>query len=138
MLDIADADFAARRARMVREQIARRGIMDERVLAAMRKVPREAFLPPELAEFAYDDTPLPIGAEQTISQPFIVPMMIEAAEVDPRDRALDVGTGSGYAAVVLSLFASEVFTIERHPVLFERARQRFEAWLRMTVAERAR
>ena len=99
-------DFAAARARMVDVQIARRGIRDAAVLDAMRTVPRERFVPKALAEFAYEDTPLPIGAEQTISQPFIVAAMIEAAmieaaEIGRQDRVLEVGAGSGYAAAAV-------------------------------------
>ena len=89
-------------ARMVERQIAARGIRDERVLSAMREVPREAFVPEDLREFAYDDTPLPISEGQTISQPYIVALMAEAAGIGPLDRVLEVGTGSGYAAAVLS------------------------------------
>src|SRR3954454_11815894 len=85
-------------ARMVERQIAARGIRDERVLAAMREVPREAFVPENLREFAHDDTPLPIAEGQTISQPYIVALMADAAGIGPLDRVLDVGTGSGYPA----------------------------------------
>jgi protein-L-isoaspartate(D-aspartate) O-methyltransferase len=93
--------------------VERLGIRDTRILEALREVPREAFLPPELHEFAYHDTPLPIGEGQTISQPFIVALMAQAAHIRPSDRVLEVGTGSGYAAAVLSRLAGEVFTIER-------------------------
>ena len=113
------------RERMVDVQIARRGIRSERVLRAMGEVPREAFVEPELEEFAYEDGPLPIGEGQTISQPYIVALMIEAAEIGPTDRVLEVGTGSGYAAAVMSRVAGRVFTIERHASLAEVARQRF-------------
>src|SRR3954468_15198813 len=89
-------------ARMVERQIAARGIRDERVLSAMREVPREAFVPENLREFAHDDTPLPISEGQTISQPYIVALMADAAGIGPLDRVLDVGTGSGHAAAVLS------------------------------------
>ena len=84
------------------------------VLEAMRRVPREAFVEPGFEEFAYEDRPLPIGEGQTISQPYIVALMIEAAEVKPGDRVLEVGTGSGYAAAVLSRIAGRVYAIERH------------------------
>src|SRR5712672_1254081 len=90
------------RERMVEAQIKRRGVRDRNVLEAMRIVPREAFVEPGFEEFAYEDSPLPIGQVQTISQPYIVAAMIEAAEVTPGDRVLEVGTGSGYAAAVLS------------------------------------
>ncbi len=121
-------DFETARAQMVRRQIAGRGITDSRVLDAMRTVPREAFVTESLAEFAYDDSPLPIEEGQTISQPLVVAEMIAAAAVGPADRVLDVGTGSGYSAAVLSRIAAEVYTIERHEGLSESARRRFE-WL---------
>src|SRR5262245_2117149 len=88
-------DFAALREDMVRRQIAARGVRDRRVLEAMRAVPREAFVPERLAEFAYDDTPLPIGEEQTISQPYVVALMLEGLELKPGDKALEIGAGSG-------------------------------------------
>jgi len=110
------------RARMVRTDIARRGVADPAVLAAMGTVPRERFVPAVQAAYAYDDCPLPIGEGQTISQPYIVALMAEAAEVGPSDRVLEVGTGSGYGAAVLSRASSEVWTIERHEALAERAR----------------
>ena len=114
------------RRRMVRRQIAGRGIGDLRVLAAMEKVPREAFLPDAMREFAYEDTPLPIEEGQTISQPYIVARMAEAAHVGPTDRVLEIGAGSGYAAAVLSELAQRVFTIERHPALADLARARLK------------
>lgn len=117
------ADGAAARERMVERQIAARGIRDPAVLAAMRAVPREAFLPPELAEFAYQDSPLPIGADQTISQPYIVALMAEALDVGPGDQVLEIGAGSGYAAAVLAEIVGEVYTVERHAELAERARR---------------
>lgn len=110
-------DFTALRHSMVDHQIASRGVKDERVLKAMRTVPREAFIPDHLAEFAYDDTPLPIEVEQTISQPYVVALMAEALEIHPEDRVLEVGAGSGYAAAVLGQVAHEVWAIERHQVL---------------------
>lgn len=112
------------RRRMVRRQIAGRGIGDARVLAAMEKVPREAFLPDAMREFAYEDTPLPIEEGQTISQPYIVARMAEAAHLSPGDRVLEIGAGSGYAAAVLSELAQQVFTVERHPALADLARAR--------------
>src|SRR2546423_12369473 len=118
-------DWTRQRERMVQRQVARRGVRDVRVLEAMREVPREAFVPEGLEEFAYEDSPLPIEAGQTISQPYIVAAMIEAAEVQPGDRALEIGTGSGYAAAVLSQIADQVYTIERHPELAETAKMRF-------------
>ena len=118
-------DLSRARERMVDIQIARRGVRDARILDAMRSVPREAFVETGFEEFAYEDGPLPIGEEQTISQPYIVALMTEAAEVKPGDRVLEVGAGSGYAAAVISRIAHKVFAIERHPSLGEAARQRF-------------
>ena len=108
----AAADFAALRERMVREQIAARGVTDRRVLAAMRKVPRHEFVPDIRRADAYQDRPLPIGRGQTISQPYVVALMTELAAVEPKSRVLEVGTGSGYQAAVLSELAGEVYTIE--------------------------
>jgi protein-L-isoaspartate(D-aspartate) O-methyltransferase len=107
---------------MVDRQLRRRGISDERVLAAMARVPREAFVPLDLAGVAYDDAALPIGEDQTISQPFIVATMCELLELDGSEHVLDVGTGSGYAAAVLDELASSVVSIERIPALAARAR----------------
>jgi protein-L-isoaspartate(D-aspartate) O-methyltransferase len=107
-------DLRTAREHMVRRHIAARGIRDPAVLEAMRAVPREAFLPPELAEFAYEDSPLPIAQGQTISQPYIVALMTAALELQPDDRVLEIGTGSGYAAAVLGRIARGVYTIERH------------------------
>src|SRR4051794_5215772 len=118
-------DTLAERERMIAAQIASRGVTDERVLKAMRQVPREAFVAAGLEEFAYEDSPLPIEEGQTISQPFIVAMMIEAAAVKPGDKVLDVGTGSGYAAAVLSRIAGKVYTVERHAALADAARRKF-------------
>jgi len=121
------ADYRKLREQMVNVQIARRGVRDEHVLAAMRDVPREHFVSAEMAEFAYEDSPLPIAEGQTISQPYIVAAMIEAAEVRPGDRVLEVGAGSGYAAAVLGRIASQVFAIERHEALGRAARERIAA-----------
>jgi len=115
--------LARQRARMVEEQLRARGIRDERVLAAMAKVPRERFIAGEDASNAYGDFPLPIGAGQTISQPYIVAAMVEALEPRPLDRVLEVGTGTGYQAAILGELSAEVWTIERHVELAERARQ---------------
>ena len=115
---------AAAAKRMVESQIEARGVKDPRVLAAMREVPREAFVPEAQRAAAHDDGPLPIGAGQTISQPYVVALMAEAAEIAPGDRVLDVGTGSGYAAAVLSRLAARVCSIERHASLAEAARER--------------
>ena len=107
-------DTVTQRQLMVDRTIRRRGVRDRRVLAALADVPREAFLPPELAEFAYDDRPLPIEAGQTISQPYIVALMAEALQLGPDEDVLEIGTGSGYAAAVLARIARRVYTIERH------------------------
>src|SRR3954463_6148920 len=123
MLDLPDLSGA--RDRMVNVQIARRGVRDPLVLEAMRRVPREVFVEPGYEEFAYEDAPLPIGEGQTISQPYIVALMIEAAGMKPGDRVLEVGAGSGYAAAVLGQIADRVYAIERHPSLGEAACQRF-------------
>lgn len=119
-------DLSRARDRMIDVQIARRGVRDPLVLAAMRHVPREAFVEPGFDEFAYEDGALPIGEDQTISQPYIVALMIEAAEVKPGDRVLEVGAGSGYAAAVMSRIARRVYAIERHRALGEAAERRFE------------
>ena len=115
------------RDRMVAEQIAARGLDDVLVLDAMRAVPREDFVPGDLAEFAYEDGPLPIGHAQTISQPYIVAVMTAAARVRPGDRVLEIGTGSGYGAAVLSKIAGEVYTVERIEALADSARDRLAA-----------
>jgi protein-L-isoaspartate(D-aspartate) O-methyltransferase len=112
------------RERMVATQIRARGITDPLVLEAMRAVPREWFVPSALARFAYEDRPLPIGEGQTISQPYIVAVMTEAARLKPGVRALEIGTGSGYGAAVLSRIATEVYTVERVRVLADAARDR--------------
>jgi protein-L-isoaspartate(D-aspartate) O-methyltransferase len=117
-------DYEHARHRMVEAQISRRGVRDERVLAALRQVAREAFVDEGFEEFAYEDSPLPIGSGQTISQPFVVARMTEAAEIEPSDRVLEIGTGSGYAAAILAELASEVFTVERHRELASQAEER--------------
>ncbi len=110
-------DFARERETMVDRQIAGRGVRDRRVLAAMREVPRERFIPDHLIASAYEDSPLPIEAEQTISQPYIVALMIEAAGIAPGAKVLEIGAGSGYAAAVIGRIAGEVIAIERHAAL---------------------
>jgi len=112
------------RERMVATQIEARGITDPLVLDAMRTVPRECFVPASLTKFAYEDGPLPIGSGQTISQPYIVAVMTAAAGLKPGARALEIGTGSGYGAAVLSWIAAEVFTVERVEVLAKASRDR--------------
>ena len=124
---IAEPDFAALRRDMVERQIAARGIDDPRLLDAFRAVPREQFVAPEYRASAYQDGPLPIGLGQTISQPYIVALMIAAAEVGPDDRVLEVGAGSGYAAAILGHVAGEVVSIERHAALADEARRRIAA-----------
>ncbi len=119
-------DFACQRDAMVREQLESRGIRDPAVLAAMREVPREEFVPRELREAAYDDNPLPIGEGQTISQPYMVAYMSEALELSPAHRVLEIGTGSGYAAAVLSRIVGQVYTVERLTGLAESARRRLD------------
>jgi protein-L-isoaspartate(D-aspartate) O-methyltransferase len=109
---------------MVETQIAGRGIRDRLILDAMRSVPREAFVGSGFEEFAYEDGPLSIGEGQTISQPYIVALMIEAAEVKPGETVLEVGAGSGYASAVISRVAARVHAIERHASLADKARER--------------
>jgi protein-L-isoaspartate(D-aspartate) O-methyltransferase len=123
---MTDIDYSALRNQMVERQIEARGVRDARVLAALRTVPRETFVAADLARFAYDDAPLPIGEEQTISQPFVVALMAAVLEIRPGDRVLEVGAGSGYSAAVLSRLAGEVWTVERHPSLAAAARERME------------
>jgi protein-L-isoaspartate(D-aspartate) O-methyltransferase len=120
-------DFAAARERMVAKQLRDRGIEDERVLAAMARVPRELFVDEGDRRRAYRDAPVAIGFGQTISQPYMVALIAETASVRPGDKVLDVGTGSGYAAAVLAEMGAEVHSIERIPELAERARERLRA-----------
>ena len=123
----AQHDWTVERRAMVDDQLRARGIRNPRVLDAMLTVPRHLFVPEEQRERAYADTPLPIGYDQTISQPYIVALMTEAIEVGANDRVLEIGTGSGYQAAVLSVLASEVFTIEIIPPLAARARDSLAA-----------
>ena len=111
---------------MVEEQLRGRGILDERVLDAMERVPRELFVPPDERRRAYDDAALPIGEGQTISQPYMVARICEVLGLGGRERVLDVGTGSGYQAAILAELAGEVVTIERVPELAEAAREALE------------
>jgi protein-L-isoaspartate(D-aspartate) O-methyltransferase len=110
---------------MVERDLRRRGIRDERVLDAMRRVPRHRFVPPELIGEAYSDYPLPIGEGQTISQPYIVALMTEALNLSPGIEVLEIGTGSGYQTAILAECGARVWTIERSPRLAERARSLF-------------
>lgn len=118
--------FASERERMVARQLEGRDIRDPAVLQAMRAVPRELFVPEEFKDYAYDDGPLPIPTHQTISQPYVVAYMIQALALKPTDRVLEVGSGSGYAAAVLSRIVAEVYGVERHAELVEYARSRLE------------
>jgi protein-L-isoaspartate(D-aspartate) O-methyltransferase len=120
---IAGDTFALAREAMVDDQIRARGIRAPAVLTAMRKVPRHRFVPVEVTHMAYNDHAVPIGSGQTISQPYIVAYMTEAAEISPRDKVLEIGTGSGYQAAILGEVAREVYTIEIIPELAERARR---------------
>jgi protein-L-isoaspartate(D-aspartate) O-methyltransferase len=121
-----DPAQATRRARMVDQQLRSRDITDPRVLEVMGQVPRHRFVPEELVDRAYEDGPLPIGSDQTISQPYIVALMTQLARPKPTDRALDIGTGSGYQAAVLSGLVREVYGIEILPELAESARERLQ------------
>src|SRR5690349_10293928 len=126
--DDGDEPTRARaRARMVADQLERRGIRDRRVLEAMRTVPREHFVPGVPTSLAYDDRALPIDAGQTISQPYMVARMTELLEVEPGDRILEIGTGSGYQAAILAAVGARVTTVERHPSLADEARERVAA-----------
>ena len=120
-------DFMQARRAMVERQIEGRGVSDPRLLEAMRAVPREAFVDPGDAELAHEDMPLSIGAGQTISQPYIVALMIEAARLQPSDRVLEVGAGSGYAAAIMGRLVERVHAIERIPELARNAAERLRA-----------
>lgn len=117
-------DFAAERERMIDRTIARRGLDDPALIAAFRAVPREAFISGDYASYAYADAPLPIESGQTISQPYIVALTIDAAGIGPQDKVLEIGAGSGYAAAVIGQIAREVIAIERHHELVELAQER--------------
>lgn len=122
-----ESELAMRREQMVTRQIEGRGITNPSLLAAMREVPREAFVAEKYADYAYDDGPLPILEGQTISQPYVVALMIEALNLQPGGRALEIGTGSGYAAAILSRIAAEVYTVERVEALVQFARRNIAA-----------
>lgn len=127
MFSVSSSDrdrFAALRTHMVRTQLSDRGLRDARVLDAMGTVPRHEFVSGELREAAYEDHPLPIGCEQTISQPYIVALMLEHLTVQPSDRVLEVGTGSGYVTALLSVLSAEVYSVERHAELAMAAERR--------------
>jgi protein-L-isoaspartate(D-aspartate) O-methyltransferase len=114
-------DFSVERARMVQEQVLMRGLSEGRVLAAMWRVPREAFVPAEERDRSYTDQPLPIGEGQTISQPYLVALMTEQLRLEPGDRVLEIRTGSGYQAAILAEMGADVYTIEIVPSLGRRA-----------------
>lgn len=121
LLFAAEIDYAALRKQMVKHQIANRGVKDKRVLAAMEKVERHKFVPPKLREYAYSDSPLPIGEKQTISQPYIVALMTECLALKGDEKVLEVGTGSGYQAAILAELSREVYTIEIVEILAREA-----------------
>lgn len=125
--DASEERHARARERMVRQQLEQRNITDEHVLQAMRSVPRHAFVPPDMQRSAYADGPLPIGAGQTISQPYIVAYMTELLMPEPGDRVLEIGVGSGYQTAVLAEIVAEVTGVERIPALAEEAQARLEA-----------
>lgn len=118
-----ESSYTAKRMVMVKKQLMNRDIRDERVLNAMSSVPRHLFVPPEHRAFAYADGPLPIGNNQTISQPYIVALMTQLLQLQGDEKVLEVGAGSGYQAAVLSFLAQQVHTIERHPELARQAAQ---------------
>jgi protein-L-isoaspartate(D-aspartate) O-methyltransferase len=120
-------ELAQQRAEMVDAQLRRRGIHDERVLRAMEIVPRHEFVPWQLQREAYHDSPVPVGEGQTISQPYIVGHMLQALRLDPQDRVLEVGTGTGYEAAVMSRIVQEVYTIERFASLAEVAKKTLDS-----------
>jgi len=119
-------EFALLRERMIQDQLIKRGISDQRVLWAMGRVPREEFVPQEFKDQAYQDGPLPIGYGQTISQPYVIALAIELLELKGDEKVLDIGTGSGYEAAILSLLARKVISIERIPQLAKEAGERLK------------
>ena len=124
MIHSSNDQFRAERANMVAFQLRARGIRDERVLAAMESVPRHLFVPEEFQSRAYEDHPIPIGVDQTISQPYIVAVMLQALALTPSDCVLEVGTGSGYVTALLCELVDSVYSVERHHALLEQAQQR--------------
>jgi len=120
------SDYASLRERMIERHFVARGLDDPALLAAFRAVPREAFVPTGFESAAYADAPLPIGSGQTISQPYIVALTIDAAEIGPRDKVLEIGAGSGYAAAVIGQIATEVVAVERLRELMALAAERME------------
>ncbi len=132
---VGEIDFDIARASMVERQLRARGIRDERVLAAMTRIPRHRFLPDTHRKWAYADRAVSIGERQTISQPYMVALMTELLQLRPTDRVLEIGTGSGYQTALLTQLAAEVVTIERHAVLADRARALLQqlGYARVTV-----
>lgn len=123
---VEPASFAEQRKKMIQEQIVERGVTDQRILQVMDKVERHLFIPASMLGYAYDDSPLPIGDGQTISQPYIVAFMTEAAQLKENDRVLEIGTGSGYQAAILAEIVKEVYTIEILGSLANQAQQRLK------------
>ena len=121
----SSTDYDKGREHMVESQLVRRGIKDRRVLDAMRQVPRHLFIPKDMRDLAYCDGPLPIGQGQTISQPYIVALMTELLELTGQEKVLELGTGSGYQAAILSRLVSQVYSVERHATLAEQAEKVF-------------
>ncbi len=130
---LGQADYRAQREAMVRTQIEARGISNQAVLRAMRETPRHEFVPKRLLDHAYADHPLPIGYEQTISQPYIVAYMTEKLDVEASHRVLEIGTGSGYQAAVLSGLVKEVFTMEIVPELAASVKKKLARYRNITV-----
>ncbi len=120
---MSESDFTAQRARMVKEQLIERGIENRAILARMGTVPRHKYVPEHLRRFAYEDEPLPLGPEQTISQPYVVAHMLENLDVQPSNRVLDVGTGSGYVAALLSGLVAQVYSVEIIEELYAKAKK---------------
>ena len=119
-------DFISKRLRMVNTQLIGRGLQDQRVLDAMREVPRHLFMPTSAQEYAYEDMPFPIGYNQTISQPYIVAFMTEVAELNPDAKVLEIGTGSAYQAAILSVLCKEVYTVEVIKDLGKKAKEKLK------------
>ena len=121
--DLEANRFTLERHKMVESQLQARGIRDERVLSAMERVPRHEFVEPHYRDQAYEDHPLPINAGQTVSQPYIVALMLEILHLDPSSRVLEIGTGSGYQTAILAEICAHVYSVERHPQLADQAQQ---------------
>jgi protein-L-isoaspartate(D-aspartate) O-methyltransferase len=121
--DLEANRFTLERHKMVESQLQARGIRDERVLSAMERVPRHEFVEPHYRDQAYEDHPLPINAGQTVSQPYIVALMLEILHLDPSSRVLEIGTGSGYQTAILAEICAHVYSVERHPQLADEAQQ---------------